>query len=208
MSKCMMYANGKPVPIPKKFISPPPCPSVHWKYLKAGDCILQHGDAWYSDAIQEITDSPWSHVAMVVEDSEGALYLAEMTSPKLRMTLLSVWIAENDAIYVCRLQSPLSDSAKAITWNWWASKVGKSYGYIMILLQIIPAWWQRLATHLHLPMKLRFIKVLDMWKVCSTCVGDAYKAAGFVLDEGSSSTLTPADLPRQSFLGAVEQVTL
>jgi len=192
---------------PLRFVPPPPCLPIPWTDLKAGDCILQHGEMWYSGLIQDVTDSPWSHAAMVVKcPATGALWIAEQTSPKLRMTPLPAWLASESGVYVCQMQSDITDNDGFALWNWWASKVGQSYDYALLIHQLIPAWWQRIAIRLHLPMRYRFLPALAVLGVCSTCVADAYKSIGLPIDEGGTSTMTPGDLPRQKFLAEIRMV--
>ena len=131
-----------------------------------------------------------------------------MTKPKLRMTPLATWLAGEGGVYTCRLAGALSIVQARDVWYWWWDKLGRPYDYGLLLGQLLPAWWQRWSVHLHIPWRYRFLPALSIWGVCSTSVAEAYKAAGLQVDEGGTSTITPADLPRQPFLRPLEIVHL
>ena len=187
---------------------PPPddLPVIEWTFLKPGDCLLTSDQQWWvSGAIQGITDSPWSHAAMVVADADnGGLFVAEMTWPKCRVTALDAWLESNKPVFACRLIKwlPLLDANRL--WSWWRAKVGAPYDFMLLLTLGPVTWWQRLSTWLRLPLSWRRIQPWAGSGVCSVCVSWAWQAAGLAPDEDTG--MTPADIPRQEFVLPVERV--
>lgn len=186
---------------------PPECPDVQWYDLSAGDCLLLHGTQYVGRTIEEITNSPWSHAAMVVVDPETKQkYVAEMTWPRCRMTPLKEWLAKNGPVWVVRLLIEITSELSDRLYAFWQDKVGKAYD-IALLFALAPAtWWQRLSTWIGLPVWLRKIQPIAGNGVCSVVVAWAWKAIGLPCDE--TTGMTPGDIVGQSFVRPLERVVL
>lgn len=183
------------------FLPQPPtyCSSISPSSLRAGDCLLLHSEYWLAYAVQSLTDSPWSHATMVIEDPiTGALYVGDMVWPKLQVVPLEKWLAQYPDAWVYQIKDTLSTSQKNIIWNWWNSHIGAWYD-VGLLFQMAPLkLWQKIAQWLHFPISWQKLKPLVSTGVCATCCGWAWKRAGLPVD--SPRTLAPADMPRQIFL--------
>jgi hypothetical protein len=189
------------------FIPPPTnLPVIDPGMLMPGDALLTSNQRWWVSAkIQTIQDSPWSHAAMVVDGPAGqGLRVAEMTWPKVRILPLAKWLKTEGPAWACRLFKPLDQSKRRIVTEWWEEKVGAWYD-LFLLLSLAPATlWQRFSTWARLPASWRHVQPWAGNGVCSVCVAQAWLMAGLSPDEDTG--MTPADIPRQLFLGGIERI--
>jgi hypothetical protein len=173
--------------------------------LLAGDLLLTSNQSlWYCSAIQDVTASPWSHAAMVVSDLQGGWYVAEMTSPKCRITPIREWLESSGRAWACRVRRTLSPAQVWAVWNYWQRLEGKSYGYAVLATMAVTETWQRFSTWLGLPVKWRRIPAPQFGKVCSTAVAEAWRVAG--LPSADVAGESPVDCSREIFVGPVEEV--
>ena len=129
---------------------PPACPPIVAGLLRPGDIIVQNGTEWVGQTIEEMTKSPWSHVAMIVRGPYGLLYVVEMTWPRCRRTLLATWLKSNEA-WVYQLSPVLTDEQAADLWAWWNDRLGNPYDVVELLRIGNYILALKVAIALHLP---------------------------------------------------------
>ena len=180
--------------------SPPACPPISAGCLKAGDVIVQHGTAWVGQTIEEMTKSPWSHAAMVLEDPGGVMYIAEMCWPRCKRTIMSAWLADNEA-WVYPLADRLNTVQTVALWAWWQKHLDKPYDVLELLR--IGDWitWTKICIFLHLPAP----RPPHGNGVCSVFVAMALKSIGLI--DVDPFGVTPATVPDLTCVGAVRKVT-
>jgi uncharacterized protein YycO len=134
--------------------------------LKPGDLVLVKGTDFIAKAIEDVTHSPYSHVAGIV--APGQLVEAQGFR-KVGYQDLGAYVGQAD-VYTC---DKLTDQQRTIITSYVKDKIGNRYDYILIGIELI-----RYTLHIVLPYSEHNTRI------CSTLWADAYTAAGTTLCPG------------------------
>lgn len=145
--------------------------------LKA-DIILVHGTELIDDAIELVTDSPWSHAAMVHDPAKSQLIEAK----PFRVVQYAEMKQYKDRSLILRINELSEEQREQIT-RFAQGQLGKPYDYRAILEEFERYEWKHR------------VDVVDYGRfICSTLIFEAYKSAGVELTK--EKLASPDDLYR------------
>lgn len=156
--------------------------------MKLGDLILEKGTDLISDAIEDISQSIYSHTAGLVK--ENILIEARGLS-KIGYQALDYYAGRAD-VYTC---DDLTDEQRKAIVDYVTEKVGGHYDYVLLAWEFI-----RYEFQLVLPYHEG-----KMERICSTLWADAYREAGIDLCPGVKFP-SPGDLGNSKLLRKVESL--
>lgn len=153
--------------------------------IKLGDLILVRGTGPISRAIEEITDSPYSHAAGLVGENE----LIEANGfRRIGYEALHEYADVGD-VFTC---DTLTDEQRRKIVDYVKREVGGHYDWSLLFVELI-----RYALHIILPYREPASA-----RICSTLWADAYRAVGVDLCPGVKYP-SPADLAKSPLLRKV-----
>lgn len=156
--------------------------------LKLGDLILERGTGPISEAIEQISHSPYSHVAGYVKDNE----LIEANGfRRIGYQVLDFYIGRVD-VFRC---SGLTDGLRSQIVDYAKNEIGGHYDYFLL------GWeYLRYVFHLILPYKEP-----TATRICSTLWSDAYRSVGIDLCPGIKFP-SPGDLAESRLLQKIGSI--
>ncbi len=98
---------------------------VDEEQLREGDLVFQDSRSSQAGWIREATDSPWSHVGVVVELSDRRVVL-EAVEP-VRLTEWEVWKARGDGVFGARRLEGITDADRASLVSAGEKMLGRPY---------------------------------------------------------------------------------
>lgn len=153
--------------------------------IQEGDLIFVRGISWIDHEIEEITDSPYSHVAGFVSKTE---LIEAQGFRRIGYRSPHDYKGESD-IFRCGI---LTDQQRARIFHYVISEIGGYYDYPLI------AWeFCRYVFHILLPYKEPFD-----WRDCGTLYDQAFKKEGIILCPGIRYP-SPGDLAKSNLLNKI-----
>ena len=147
-----------------------------------GDLLFYRGDNFFSRVVQSVTNSEYSHVALVIDN----LHLAEISwNYKLKIRHLHY---RSNSLDVYRYHN-LGENQKQLMRQFALAALNTQYDYIQTLGYLVN--------------KLFRTKVVNDPKLfnCSEFISRCYQNAGvYLLANNTDSTVTPADLAKSGLL--------
>lgn len=138
--------------------------------LQPGDLIFVRGTGWIGKAIERITNSPYSHVAVYV----GAGNVIEAQGGRtVGFQRLSFYEGCYDAY---RTIKPLTEAEGTAIVNYLVSQIGGKYDYFDIFI---------LFLRYKLKIRIPYVEAKHHF-ICETLAADAYESAGITLDGNDS----------------------
>lgn len=152
--------------------------------MKPGDLVFVRGTDWIGRVVEEVTQSPYCHVAGVVKENE----LIEANAfRKTGDVGLDFYRGRSD-VYICDI---LTDEQRQKIVEYVSAFVGTHYDYLLLFWE-----WARFKLKWVWPYKEKHSRI------CSTLWADAYREAGVDLCPGIIYP-TPGDLSKSPFLRKV-----
>ncbi len=153
--------------------------------LKSADLILVRGTGLISKAIEDVEQSPYSHTAGYVGESQ----LIEANGfQTIGFIGLSAYIGTSD-VYIC---DSLTNQQRQAILKAAMNKVGGHYDYVLLA-------WEFFRYEIHRILPYREGKNV---RICSTLWSDAYREAGIDLCPGIKFP-SPGDLANSKLLRKV-----
>lgn len=150
--------------------------------IKFGDLILERGTGPISEAIEQISHSPYSHVAGYVKDNE----LIEANGfRKIGYQALDYYAGKAD-VFSCE---SLTDEQRSQIVDYVKNEVGGHYDYVLLV-------WEFLRYVFNLILPYKEAKTV---RICSTLWADAYRSVGIDLCPGIKYP-SPGDLAESKLL--------
>lgn len=169
--------------------------------LKTGDLLLCSGSSVFSELIQQATDSPWSHVALIVrlDDIDRILLFESIESVGVRAVALSRYLANDDhpgraypgGLVVVRHRTLARDCSPqdiARMLQFAVDQFGSAYDRQQIVR--IAA---RILGNAVQPAPSRSKQVQSREFICSEYVAACFAQAGVELQPGACGFVTPGD---------------
>lgn len=151
--------------------------------MLAGDILVVSGTSWLSRQIEKATDSPASHVGVIVKGPPTPIVIEALSEVMRRPLCISV---ENSAGYWLLEALNVTDLQRQQIVSAAAGMLDRPYSYWKIGLQGIDAI-------LHTRWFTEHLSFDSMHPICSMLVADSYAMAG--LDFGiPDNSITPADI--------------
>jgi len=148
--------------------------------FKPGDLVLCRGKGLFDRAVEDVTDSPYSHVAGIVSDR----YVIEAQAfRKTGFQRLDYYSGQD--VYTC---DALTDEQRIQIMDYAEAQIGTHYDYLLVL-------WEAARYILHVVCPY----VERRRYICSTLWADAYQVAGIELCPGVKYP-TPADVAKSPLL--------
>jgi uncharacterized protein YycO len=156
--------------------------------IKQGDIVLTKGDGFISDTIEDITGSPYSHVAGVVKTN---VIIEAMGFEHTGYEALDKYNGCAD-IFTC---PSLTDKQRHEIVKYVESQVGSHYDYLLLFWELI-----RYVFHVSLPFKEKFNS-----HICSTLWCDAFRSVDVDLCPGIKYP-SPKDISESKLLKKIGSI--
>jgi len=198
---------------PHTFPSTPPSPydSSLRASLKTGDLLLCSGRGVFSELIQQATDSPWSHVALIVrlDDIDRILLFESVETFGVRTVPLSRYLSDYNhqgqpypgGLAVVRhrtLARDQSPSTIARMLQFAVDQFGSAYNRNEIVRIAARILGNSLQPGAAVPKSLP-----GKAFICSEYVADCFAQAGVVLQPGPCGYVTPGDFANPNLVDLI-----
>lgn len=154
--------------------------------MRPGDLIFVKGTSFIDREIENISRSPYSHVAGVIE---GTTLIEAQGFTKTRYQTLDFYAGKYD-VFTC---DEATDAERAQIVRYVTSKLGTHYAYLLVGWELV-----RYTTGLILPVPMTHEVI------CSTLWTQAYKSVGIQLSK--SLVPSPEDLRESSKLRKLKAI--
>ena len=148
--------------------------------FKLGDLVIVQGRGFFSHIIEDVTDSSYSHVAIIVNQEQ----VIEAMGLK-RTGYQTINFYRGQDVFTCPL---LTEIQRQQIVNFLINQIGTHYDYLLLFWELI-----RYGFHVLFPY------TEDKKYICSTLAADAYKVAGVNLTPKIKYP-SPADIANSKLL--------